>query len=708
MQRQGEAIDLTCLAYFAALSDDISEDILGFLTADAHAVVPPVENWETQIAALHFGVELGKAAQVLLHEPIRSAILANDFEEFIRLSTVPGFGHEFERVIASPPTAGSDGGFDFMFVTNAALLLAQVDEMAAWKGVSWGILATHYFSMSVPDDVPKDLGLRVRTFAEQAPTNKKGLLIKSSADMIAAIMETTPINPEVLSIAFQAAEEIVELAGTSKVETPLFELAAAPTDFLKVVAEASKKKVVWKRFRTSHTPKQLVAGLTANLESAEDGPSVPESLKIIVDPDFASVMPASAAFDWTPLTAAASQVAENTPGAEAKSAAAIAALGILQLHFDGAGTNLTELIDQGHLLNRFNEAYSAKNIDLVSSVAAIFIIRGRDFGAPNGITWESLLAEYPGFVKSIREKLDVFSDLVVMPIVWAALTKCPTSKILVNKVANYMVSGGGLGTLYVEDTLKAISDYLAPLEEGSRAGFLNRLRHYGDPFWKSLEKIPLDANFHTIATSLRRAPQSERQRGLTLVRRRLEQVPNADWQLAIEKGAEPFSLAIEFAPLCEPSWHSKTGLYEALISTADKMIGSFSYPLRKRWFDLATKINPKTRKGLYKSLANSMAIARYIAEPVSIMRIGGTPLLTSSGFTPEAAMSAILIPLSELADGRRWLRDHSDEVKAINAKASSNGLSLFQKKLDRLARSKNSGRREWAEKMTALLGSSRH
>ena len=89
---------------------------LGNITEDQ---LPP--QWLEYLAAIHFNVSPDKALQVLIYEPIRSAIINKNSEKLKEISKVKGFVSVLEQVIHSDSVNWSKQ--DTNSLTNAAIVM---------------------------------------------------------------------------------------------------------------------------------------------------------------------------------------------------------------------------------------------------------------------------------------------------------------------------------------------------------------------------------------------------------------------------------------------------------------------------------------------------------------------------------------------------------------------------------------------------------
>lgn len=130
-------IAVEVMALYVIRRDEIDRGLLAFLQSASVEMAGVVPNWERQLAALHYGVEQDKAAQVLLDEPIRSAILRGDEAAGPRLAAVPGFGETFEFIMEALPEPPANVS-PLTILANAVLLLQAVGEVEEqWAVIAW-------------------------------------------------------------------------------------------------------------------------------------------------------------------------------------------------------------------------------------------------------------------------------------------------------------------------------------------------------------------------------------------------------------------------------------------------------------------------------------------------------------------------------------------------------------------------------------------
>ena len=141
MQWRDRDITYESLAYYSINSERIAKNIGAEVTREQHVLDRFSDNWAREIAAMHFGVSLENAGQVLMTGPIQRAIVEGEPELIAPYRKVPGFGDIFEQVTSSLPPDETSATPVFSTVTNAAALIADESSDEPWLSAAWKNLA---------------------------------------------------------------------------------------------------------------------------------------------------------------------------------------------------------------------------------------------------------------------------------------------------------------------------------------------------------------------------------------------------------------------------------------------------------------------------------------------------------------------------------------------------------------------------------------
>ena len=181
LQSPDEQIDLSVISYFAANRDEVRDNVLRFVT-DERVIVPPIRNWQIQVAALYYGVPISKAAQVLLSDPLMGAIAGRNQKALEDLARIPGFAIELERMIAEIPNTEPNNQVKFEFVTNASILLGAL-KGGVGDGAEeiWRALGKHYLASTFPSPMPNDLDVRIGSLGSHIPPDMQRRFVDATA-----------------------------------------------------------------------------------------------------------------------------------------------------------------------------------------------------------------------------------------------------------------------------------------------------------------------------------------------------------------------------------------------------------------------------------------------------------------------------------------------------------------------------------------------
>lgn len=138
LQRRRQPVCPAALCFYAAFARQLTNPVEVLGNADPwYSETYP--HWAADVAAIHFGTSRETALQVLLSDPLQTALIQGQEKAFDELSRVPGFSSVLRRIYdtyaQSPPN----------HLNRAALYLNRLfptkdaDLIAAWRGVVQGM-----------------------------------------------------------------------------------------------------------------------------------------------------------------------------------------------------------------------------------------------------------------------------------------------------------------------------------------------------------------------------------------------------------------------------------------------------------------------------------------------------------------------------------------------------------------------------------------
>lgn len=136
-----DAIPFPSLTYYSLHAEQVMSEVQVILGSEAPGGVVMRRldpSWQTHVAAVHFGVDAPKAAQLLLQPEIEQSIVAGDTKRFKELQSVPGFEVVLEQVVEQK----AQDEMEPAFVLSCAALLTSGSLASARISTVWSLLVS--------------------------------------------------------------------------------------------------------------------------------------------------------------------------------------------------------------------------------------------------------------------------------------------------------------------------------------------------------------------------------------------------------------------------------------------------------------------------------------------------------------------------------------------------------------------------------------
>lgn len=183
LQWHREPVSFAAMAYYAANRRHLDEDSWEGLGAPLPWMESFDPDWALGVAALRYGALPHVAGQILIHEPVRKAVVDYNVTAFTTLSQQVGFRVVFRR-LADTFRAGVTG----VPLSHAALLLARVSEPsdpdidAAWQSLIFGFIHQRTWAPRLAQDVE---GLTI--LLERTPSYLRSQMLEATAVCIGQV-----------------------------------------------------------------------------------------------------------------------------------------------------------------------------------------------------------------------------------------------------------------------------------------------------------------------------------------------------------------------------------------------------------------------------------------------------------------------------------------------------------------------------------------
>lgn len=699
LQWADTGIPVEVMALYVIRRDEIDRGLLAYLQSGSVEIAGVAPNWERQLAALHYGVEPDKAAQVLLDEPIRSAILRGDDAAAPRLATVPGFGETFEFIteaLPEPPPNLSE----FSVLANAVLFLQAVGDFESqWAVNAWRKLVAVFIRLAAQAASSVRALSAVDVLARHAEPDARQALVASAAPLVARHLAQPPANTANAAAVRKAAENLVAFAKTHELPLPEFSLALDPQPFL-VRLSALSNATVWRQLRSTQDGEALGEALKDMLASSDVQKLVPAAVRVITLDGGTALYEGKIDFEGVAETAERLVRDPSSMGGDA--ATGIRVLADLSYGaFNEGAARLRALIDEGVLSARLDESVSAAEWKTVALIVALMVWHGGVLKAPATMSWRDYAERDPRYADEIIATLKSYFASRLVPILWGSHGANYANQTFVETLIGHAVQNDLLGAFDPAPVQARLHDYRRAVPYRYRDTFLNQV-HQRRNLLTSIEAEPLGPQLAEAVDYMTRRGGKDAEKAIDLVRERVKTATVEEWSRAIRSGNEPYGFSRRVVEDGELRFDAKSPLNQALVEAVAILVGSGGRDVRDRWFALLELMKPNQVKTLLRTLGSALDQAAP-DQALKILMVGGAKFLKTGGFAADAdrATRTVILPQLDRKDGREWLRENRDDLAGWVSHTSDKARAELTAALRSLGASKVEERRYTADYLSS-------
>lgn len=701
VQRDPGDVSVEVMAFYVIKRDKIEGRLLDYLQVAQTDLEDVEPDWRRQFAALHYGVPTSKAGQVLLERPINDAIIALDMTEFEKLAAIPGFGEIFEFATGNlpepePQTAASG---NFMILTNAALLLAALpDDGAIWQQRSWNNLVLRYLKGEQFAQACADLPERLRAISSHVPKDRLGAYVELTTRSLTSLLSTVSTKWELNAAARNAGAQLVELARRQEIDVPEFHLSLDPKAYVSKLSSLSYAPAMWPQARSEHDGGALTEALIEMLRTPIEQAPVPNAVRCLFSQDGEKLYDNKQKIDWEAIANSAGDIVRSP---EAHGVSAFPGLRVLAELADRETRGrdlLGEIVDAGTLDARIREAFEAKDWSDLAATVSLLLWRRTAFNSPDGCRWSQFILLYPKFGKEICDNIDRYFGGRKVEILWGAHAKnYGETRELIEAIIGKLVETGELGPFDSKGVIDNLVTYKYAVPRQHRDRFLELVAKKAD-LLSGLERTPIGPQMGEVVAFLQQRDGDDGNKAEEIVRQRIEAADGEAWRTAMISGKEPYPMALKFLGAGEAGLGKKSALFAALDGLIPFMAKAATTDMRKRWFELAHLIKPRSEKELLQRLGQALSQAKP-TQALLVLKSGGQAFLKSGGFQadPDRSLKSIILPQLDRKDGRSWLKDNDDEVQSWLKRADAPHRAQVRAALEKMRKSKLADRRYEAD-----------
>jgi hypothetical protein len=639
-------IEMASIAYFVCDRRNIVSDLHAALQTPVLAIDAFDTDWRLSIAALCFGVPKGRAAELYMRDPIRSAIASENAKAFAELSVDPGFDRYFDQVLDDPS--------QISVLAAARLLdLADMDERP-WAEGAWRRLREHartyLHSHTFGPGDDDAIGLLVA----QTPQDLRPDYLAAMAQMMLGASAERLLRDEARFTA-RVVERLVGEAtavGLSEIEIPT---PPSPSIYIWIVGQPLSM-TARRALKPAHSWDAIADELETMLRHVENREAL------------GGLRAAMALVDLVPETLGRQQtldlIATNLQTGNGVRAAAAAAL-IAQLYapVQLARERALALRDQNVLRDALvrlwpHLAEDTQVLDGAAALVGLMLALGTPADTPDSTGWANTFSRHSDFAGRIDLWLRYLSAQDGVE---------PLYRMLVDQPA-YAELFRGIGAaraprLGSEAAVRAAMDNLP--------SYIDLLPSAG-AFWRDLSALPgfwdaVAAQDLAVATSIYRAlasAEGSKSQLAKQIKARLSSIPADNWAAALDQGAPPYAL-VEQLNLFPQSTVTIAGELPAVLEGAlQTVLDDGDLGRRRRWFELVRWTPAPVRSRLTSGIAAALLDRAQPVRLSELLTAGGEHLTGEGGLgsaSGDALAKLVLSLLSEQA-GLEWLASEAQEV----------------------------------------------
>jgi len=676
--QRGDEVSMPAIAYFCAFRPDGEATVVSDILNPRVAVSHFDPDWQKGIAALHYGVALEDAVQVLLRDRITAALGQGKEDSFKELADVKGFPTVLRHVLDESQTSPS-----MIFVENTAIYMSRYlagDEQ--WKQNAWE--SVRRMALACPDwsRIDEDTVEAVGAMLKLGGAHSLRETVNGIADKLGRQSQASAYSEadygELVSFARMIADACEAIGNP-----PRIKLDDKAATYLDLIALASDAEPAMKIFQTTAKADDVRAELIRGMQNRAGVPNA--------EPRLAAALKLNLKISWAGVIQAARVQVDQHGGGDDNIRIALICLGhFVRLGNAEAVKQVKELTDSGILSQRASEAAEAGKYDELARMTALLIPNNGGVDVPND--WGHHLAKMPtlpalveGYLpENLKPELmglDHCASLV------AATRRTPGFMTVAKQIVSQRVRNEDLGILYVDQVIADLGDYLNCVEQELQRDFILQLSNY-DSFWEGVDKVPFGTHvmrlLSELATEDEDSDQEQRGKARAMLGAKLSNVSVGDWEGAVRKDGNLLPTALSYVHLGKAASVAGGALDTALNNLMADLIAAFDEAARKRWFEATDILSTNTRKTLLKNLRDKINGGATVPDLTGLLDIGGSAFLKNGEFAKDADSSArhVVLPLISEPGKLDWLMENRVVHKAWVAASSAETKGVLSERIN--------------------------
>lgn len=634
-----DRVEFASVAYYCTYREVIEKDIIAAVTDQAAPIKDFDSDWRASIAAIHFGVEPNLASEVLLEQPLRTAISDRNVEIFKSLASVPGFLFILQRIVEADSTSP-----DAQMVLNTSLLLISIEDALTnqrfshtWRLLRLSLERSAGFTLFGQTEADASLSL-IRSCPEHSQSDFVGVC----AGMIAALPQEVTRDKEFVESLVSFWTAVAKMRNESELLPNTITVPGSATVFGSVANRLGDEPEILRRLNTSQEPTSIrdyIVSLVTNATDAEK-----------TEKQIASIHATEKVIDWNnfnDLTA----IVRSSIGNAAVMRTVLFVLGEIFVHTGWDSTEIKAVVTDGSMASRLSEAYAAKDDVIMARCLAFLMLFAKPFSIQDIHLWPQMFAERGIFRNELDHSLKSYSGTNLAPLTQLVklVKAAPGLRDLVAAIASHWVTNKELGRLVVADVIKNLPLYLDLLAtQELKDAFIVSFERF-NKFWENMDEGNLEGTVAEIYSVLI-SDASTSPRAFTHLRDKLDQESTETWQNWLTQGNRGFDLAHALHEYDRSEW---SALYDALDNAIEVVLSTSDAGVIRRWFDGSNLVSDSARVNVLKKLRDRIVAGTHVSDLAKLMECGGERFIKDARFKDKAddAVRYVVEPLLDTAEG---------------------------------------------------------
>ncbi len=278
-RQRGEDVPLTLMASYLRHREEINGiDIADDLISSREIRAIGVSDWRAMMAALHFGVPKDEGGQLLLHEPVVSALRDGSIENLKTLETRPGFSDVLRKVVVDElGTAEAENGTTLAQLAttlNSLECSERGDASHIWQDIGRSLRSVRDWS-GLHQSPADGIGVIIRHASATRRVALCNTVAKSLSRAQLGITDSETENLNKFAANWAATAKAILDAGdwSSEIEIEIPRAASTALAIIKELPALDIEPASLQAFRTKTSPSDLSSQIVSDITSGVSFPS---------------------------------------------------------------------------------------------------------------------------------------------------------------------------------------------------------------------------------------------------------------------------------------------------------------------------------------------------------------------------------------------------------------------------------------------------